>query len=456
MSINVNYKEISSFSDLSLRIFGTGSEEMNRLATEEFEKRNLELGRLLSSFVTTRTFNIEKITETRVFLLGETHGDEDARLKQSKLVYHLARRAFVVFAIEGFPSMQFCNRIFEPVWEDSVHDEPQPLLDSLDEPTKQNIHGIGWDSNETLNPLFKEQINLVREEEGKVVEKLFNKAEVLSDFLPEECDIDCLVKKKCEERDPAEELSYLEKIRNVLETLAVFNTRLCEFMDTHRVIFDSNLLSLYMIWGNTDPAQSSFLMDQAKNMSRFLPKGFKVGDVLLEVLDRRGSVGEGEIISEVLPIFNKRLKQLIKDHFKIVDHFATIEKKFLSWQRAYSNLELLKLEDLRLREKEDEEIVRMFPSRTVSMADTLSKIKYYMAHFGIEDYFVVVQAGAYHLEQSKKEPGVEHNLTPLYTELAHHKAVILLPPSVLSLYPDQQFPASEKRRRAIGIENLLD
>lgn len=456
MSINFNYKEISSFSDLSLRILGTGSEEMNKLVKEEFEKRNVELEGLLSSFMPTRTFNIEKITEARVFLLGESHGDEDGRLRQSKLVYHLARRAFVVFAIEGVPSMQFCDRIFEPVWEDSMHNEPQPLLDSLDEPTKQNIHGIGWDSNETLDPLFKEQINLVREEEGKSMEKLFNKAESLSCFLPEECDIDDLVKKKCEERDPAEKLSDFEKKRNVLETLVIFNTRLCEFMDAHRVIFDSNLLSLYMMWGNTDPRQSSCLMEQAKNMSCFLPKGFKVGDVLLEVLDRRGAVGEGEIISEVLPIFNDRLKQLIKDHFKIVDHFATIEKKFLSWQRAYSNLELLELEDCWLRKKENEEIVRLFPSRTVSMAGTVSKIKSYMANLGIEDYYIVGQSGAYHVEQSNYEPGPEHDLTPLYTELAHHKAVILLPPSVLSLYPNQQFPASENRRRAIGIENLLD
>ncbi|MBX9744986.1 MAG: hypothetical protein K2X08_07240 [Chlamydiales bacterium] len=158
MSINVSYKEISCLQDQDLRILAATSEEMNVLVKKEFEKRNLELEELFSYFVPTRTFNVEKITEARMFLLGESHGDLVFRSVVSKIVHYLARRAFVIFAIEEVPSMEFRDNVFEPVWKDTQHAELQPLLDSFNEPTiKENIHAIGWDAKEKLDPSWQKK-----------------------------------------------------------------------------------------------------------------------------------------------------------------------------------------------------------------------------------------------------------------------------------------------------------
>jgi hypothetical protein len=67
-----------------------------------------------------------------------------------------------------------------------------------------------------------------------------------------------------------------------------------------------------------------------------------------------------------------------------------------------------------------------FPARTETMRDSLQKIRL-QPEFNVRNRFVVVLGGKDHLETPLKLREQSHyDLTPLYQELQHHQAVILI------------------------------
>ncbi|MBX9744987.1 MAG: hypothetical protein K2X08_07245 [Chlamydiales bacterium] len=323
----------------------------------------------------------------------------------------------------------------------------------------------------------------VAEEKAEIMGDLFDLTISLFSLLPEQFDIDVLLNKETEEMlsveetdemsssEEAEEIESCEELEEVLgekkdlimrRALSAFNVMFCQFMDDHYSIMNSDLRDLFSTWKISFSKEWTFsrqqtLIQQAEDISLLLPEGFKICDVWSDVLHQREIVDETEnpeeITYEVLINFNRCLFRFMNDH---CCDFVTIEEKFLSWKENYSRLEILHETIRDLRKKESQEIIRLFPSRTVSMVSTLSKIESYVASLGIKDYFVVLQAGALHLKQFTSQPEAERDLTPLYRELSGHKAVILLPQNVLRLYyPDEELPDSEDRSKAISIENLL-